>query len=94
MCNGIEALEWRTETNGTCQVKQPVNAVHACNVLHGDLQIRPSSHLNSDSSHFNERLLQWGSLCLARELLKVQQYSLSPHFNGRSPQWEGLDSNL
>ena len=63
------ALEWRTWTHGKLSDKQPVNAVHACNELPGHLQISPSSHLNSDSSHFNERSLQWVSLCLARELL-------------------------
>ena len=45
----------------------------------------PSSDLNSHSSHLNGRLLQCVSLCLARELLGVQQYSHYSHLYGRSP---------
>ena len=57
------------------------------------LQIAPSSHSNSHSSHFSGRLLIWVSLCLARELLCIQQYSHSSQLNGRSPLWEGINSN-
>ena len=45
-----------------------------------------------DSSHLYGSLLLWVAY-LARELLKEQKYSHSSHFYGRSPVWEGLDSN-
>ena len=57
-----KAVQWNGELRrmGHCQVKQSSDDAHACDDLAGDLlvlEISPSSHLNSYSSHLNARLL-------------------------------------
>ena len=77
------ALQWIEELRrmGHSQVKQPSDDAHACDELAGDLFCCKyrlhSSHMKSHASHSNGRLPLCASLCLARKLLWIQQYSHS-----------------
>ena len=97
LASPLKAGQWRGERRrmGHCQIKQFRWCARLWRVSWQFIlrQVSLSSRVNPYSSHLNGRLLLRVSLCLARDLQWVQQFSHSSHLNGRSPLWKDLYSN-